>query len=125
MTQRVNWRQVFAEVGLLLVGALLALSADAFWIDRQDSPELVITARAPQGPVGAGVFPGDATPDGRPVGHAAFDVRTSPARHMVNCGGNTRTDGPTGTIEGATISGIETQSVCGALQDRDVTGSAP
>lgn len=36
MKQRVNWRQVFAEVGLLLVGALLALSADAFWSDRQE-----------------------------------------------------------------------------------------
>ncbi len=36
MKQRVNWRQVFAEVGLLLVGALLALSADALWSDRQD-----------------------------------------------------------------------------------------
>jgi hypothetical protein len=39
MTQRVNWRQVFAEVGILFAGALLALGADAWWDERQERRE--------------------------------------------------------------------------------------
>ena len=39
MTQRVNWRQVFAEVGLLFLGAMVAVSADSMWDDRRERVE--------------------------------------------------------------------------------------
>lgn len=39
MNRRINWPQVWAEVGLLLAGALVAFGADALWDERRDRAE--------------------------------------------------------------------------------------